>query len=520
MHRRYLISLVLLFFLILFPVTNLWSATGTWNRQTVDWSEQSIGFYTSLALDSSGRPHISYCGQMESFPVRYTELKYAFRIGSGWITQTVDPVATSYSSLALDSADRPHISYCNISSPSGGWGRQIGVLKHAFWNGLNWNLQTIDNAACKFSSLALSSSNLPRISYSSGNYLKLAYWNGSNWNTTTVDSEGGRTAIALDGHGWPCIAYGENQLKYARWNGSEWNIQTIDSRVPRSISIALDSIDRPHITYHDYHDFCEIKYASLDGSIWNIQTIGNTAPEHWESWSSLDLDSHGCPHIVYSFFISFVSNALAYTHWNGNQWEVELMTTNGNWGGAAWRGPYCSLVLDSSDVPHISFYRQYYDPSPLYTKYKRFDYSSDWTGTLDYAVRVEEYSIRKGADFDGDGTDDIGIFRPNNGLWAVKGITRAYFGAQSDIPVPGDYHGDHTTRAAMTVFRPNTGLWAVRGLTRLYFGSSQDIPVPGNYTGSLPARNTDMAVFNNSVGLWAIRGFTRCYFGESGDEPL
>jgi len=32
------------------------------------------------------------------------------------------------------------------------------------------------------------------------------------------------------------------------------------------------------------------------------------------------------------------------------------------------------------------------------------------------------------ADFDGDGTNDIGIFRASSGLGAVRGVTRVYLG--------------------------------------------------------------------------------------------
>ncbi|MFH1037638.1 MAG: hypothetical protein V1789_03080 [PVC group bacterium] len=80
-----------------------------------------------------------------------------------------------------------------------------------------------------------------------------------------------------------------------------------------------------------------------------------------------------------------------------------------------------------------------------------------------------------GADFGGDGRDDIGIFRPASGLWSVRGITRVYFGGSGDIPVPGDYNNNGKDDIA--IFRPVTGLWAVRGLTRAYYGGGTDIPL-------------------------------------------
>ena len=47
-------------------------------------------------------------------------------------------------------------------------------------------------------------------------------------------------------------------------------------------------------------------------------------------------------------------------------------------------------------------------------------------------------------------------------------------GAQ-DQPVPADYEGNYMDNIG--VFRNSVGLWAVKGLTRVYYGSSGDLPV-------------------------------------------
>lgn len=118
------------------------------------------------------------------------------------------------------------------------------------------------------------------------------------------------------------------------------------------------------------------------------------------------------------------------------------------------------------------------------------------------------------ADYDGDGTSDLAVFRTSSGLWAVKGVTRAYFGKGGDIPIPGDYNGDGTSDLA--VFREASGLWAIRGITRIYFGVTGDLPIPGDYSGTGSA---GFAVFRPSTGIWAIRNLTRVYFGRPGDIP-
>ena len=118
-------------------------------------------------------------------------------------------------------------------------------------------------------------------------------------------------------------------------------------------------------------------------------------------------------------------------------------------------------------------------------------------------------------DYDGDGTTDIGIFRPASGLWAIKRVTRAYFGSASDTAVPGDYDGDG--RCDPGIFRPSTGLWAIRGETRVYFGASGDMAVPGDYDGD---GTKEIGIFRTSSALWALRGISRIYFGSGGDSPV
>lgn len=89
--------------------------------------------------------------------------------------------------------------------------------------------------------------------------------------------------------------------------------------------------------------------------------------------------------------------------------------------------------------------------------------------------------IAPAADFNGDGTNDIGIFRPSSGLWAIRDVTRVYFGSVSDYPMPGDYNGDGIVDIGL--FRPSSGLWAVKDLTRVYFGSLNDQPLAGISAG-------------------------------------
>ncbi|MDP8236903.1 MAG: GDSL-type esterase/lipase family protein [Candidatus Erginobacter occultus] len=128
---------------------------------------------------------------------------------------------------------------------------------------------------------------------------------------------------------------------------------------------------------------------------------------------------------------------------------------------------------------------------------------------------VQLLSLLDSGDYNGNGRADIAVFRPASGLWAVRGVTRVYFGSCSDLPAAGDYDNDGTTDFA--VFRGSTGLWAVRSLTRVYFGRSGDLPIPGDYNGD---GFCEPAVYRQDTGLWAVRGGARAYFGTTGDIPV
>jgi hypothetical protein len=127
------------------------------------------------------------------------------------------------------------------------------------------------------------------------------------------------------------------------------------------------------------------------------------------------------------------------------------------------------------------------------------------------------------ADFNGDGVTDVAIFRPSTGQWFIRTAqangsfseTSVTFGTTSSIPVPGDYNGDG--RAEIAVFRPANGTWFIFGAPSVQFGTNGDIPVPGDYDGD---GDTDIAVFRPSNGVWFIRGGPTVAFGTSGDIPV
>jgi subtilisin-like proprotein convertase family protein len=119
-------------------------------------------------------------------------------------------------------------------------------------------------------------------------------------------------------------------------------------------------------------------------------------------------------------------------------------------------------------------------------------------------------------DFDGNGRDDAGAFRPSTGEWRASSFAGAIvWGGSGDVPVAGDYDANGTTDIA--IWRPSTGMWYVREQFSAAWGGFGDIPVPGDYNGD---GTTDMAVWRPSTGTWFIYGITSLVLGQSGDIPV
>jgi phosphatidylserine/phosphatidylglycerophosphate/cardiolipin synthase-like enzyme len=133
------------------------------------------------------------------------------------------------------------------------------------------------------------------------------------------------------------------------------------------------------------------------------------------------------------------------------------------------------------------------------------------------------------ADFDGDGTSDISVFRPSNGVWYVRNSSMPssgiLWGGGADVPVPADYDGDG--RMDIAVFRPSNGMWYIRYSAistspALRWGGLGDVAVPADYDGD---GIVDVAVFRPTTGGWHIRysqavSSPTPVWGGQGDVPV
>lgn len=271
--------------------------TGTqWTAIEIVDETGDVGQFADIAVDNNGVPHISY------YDLTNTNLKYAYRTASGWVKSLVDNSgnAGAYSSIDLDSSNSPHIAYFQDDGD---------MLRYAYYDPLNaiWRYETVDNynSVGIWASMELDSANMAHISYydffdynaADGTPgLRYARRNGpDSWSVTAVD--GGPFA------GIPSRAPQTQQPDV---------VDAVDTVRPNGVgaytSLALDSLERPHISYYDA-DNSALKYAVFTGTDWETRTLYAEGISGW--FTAIDVNSSDWASIA---FHEATQRQLLYTH--------------------------------------------------------------------------------------------------------------------------------------------------------------------------------------------------------------
>ena len=221
--QQIVLMFIMSFFFIVFTG---YPAGAQWTIRTVD-STGNAGVDTSLALDGSGNPRISYY-RSDTGDLKYAWCDTDCANTGNWNSVPVDTAGDvgEDTSLVLDGSGNPRISY---------YAFETGDLKYAWCDtGCdvpgNWNRVTVDSTGDvgEYTSLALDGSGNPRISYyrSDTDDLKYAWCDtgcgsAGNWNSVAVESAGDvglYTSLALDSSGNPRVSYyrsDTDDLQYA-----------------------------------------------------------------------------------------------------------------------------------------------------------------------------------------------------------------------------------------------------------------------------------------------------------------
>lgn len=327
-------------------VLMLGSATVSAAR-AADWTIEPVGTSGDLgwrvrtAVDGAGRVYAA-----------------SYQSGGNTCYSTRSPVSDtwawpecfdgSFSDLALDLDDRPHLLYRQAEGPK---------MARLDDNGV-WEVIPLPFPSATGLSLVFNSQNLPHISYidTSAEALKYATWDGADWTITTVTTGpefryvNAWTGLALDKNDVPHFLYYEfssHNLEHAYWNGSGYEFLTIGLGI--GWSMVFDEDNNLHVSYVARYTWA-LTHASFDGSDWSLQLVDSDRAYH----GALAFDANGNPHFAYIVDRgsgSFIDE-LRHAEWTGTTWEIEQIDS---WESDVGGPEAEDIVIDDLNHIHVIY---------------------------------------------------------------------------------------------------------------------------------------------------------------------
>lgn len=354
----------------------------TWQFTAVDSPGSENVARSSLALDSSGRPHIAY-GRGG---------KYAYFDGLDWQITTFPGTYDEGESiaLALDGSDHPHIAYQTQFNGYDGY-----EIYYRYFDGAGWQLENVDETfpvailSRGFDiSLTLDASDRPVVvytaEYSSDHpypwyeyYVsRIAYreptgWENqnlfysssslydTNYNTLLSGPDDNLTVVYKDGF----------YLKSAILAGDTITTAVIDQggSTGTHIDMVVDSQDRLHLSAHEAEDD-RLRYGVREDGVWTVETPFAGAGFVGSDWTSLALTNDSLPFIMVDHYQRLGS--IAYVFHDGQDWVHEESYDYYDYN--------FQIDTDSNNNVHIAFVGYTYCCGPSLSHLVR-DPSGNWS---------------------------------------------------------------------------------------------------------------------------------------------
>lgn len=265
-----------------YTLHHAWIENGKKRDEVVD-ATSSCGFWSSIAVDSAGRPHIAY--QAERMVPTYRQvLVYAYFDGAAWQIEELGG-GGSASAIALDADDQPHIVHVLTT----------GGLEYLQYDDGTWERETPPVLApFGFTPLSLA-----------------------------LDSDGEAHVVFEDS--------GTRRPSYAS-STSDWIPVELAASTGPGGSLALDALDRPHVAL-PLTEIGTVRYAHFDGAQWVSEDVydPNDVPasvQNLPEGVALALDPDGRPQILFATsFIGAGGSVMAAFHayYDGRFWGGSLL---------------------------------------------------------------------------------------------------------------------------------------------------------------------------------------------------
>jgi len=359
----------------------------SWNTVVVD-SNGNVGEYSSIAIDSNGKAHITYFDylideQIGDVPVPFGNLKYASNTSGDWEAVTIDTGAGMLPRICIDNNDKVHIIHSKLgtSDPYDILDLKYTTNKTGYWETVTIGSQVVKGAD---SSIATDSNGKVHISTrneegtgttSEGSKGGLRYVTNATgeWTWTDVDTSptcGNDTDITVDHNDKVHISYLDKSegLKYATNVNGSWEVFNVDDEenVGWNTSIVIDSNNTVHISYSDPSPIIDppgngyLKYATNKSGTWTTQVIDD---DDAGAFTGIAVDNQDNLHISYCT-TDGSRGRLMYTTNTSGSWAKEIADED-----EPSVGVYCAIDVDLNGNPHISHYN-YIDQDIRYSTRK------------------------------------------------------------------------------------------------------------------------------------------------------
>jgi hypothetical protein len=380
------------------------NASGSWVKTVIESTGSTdVGKRPSIVIDTAATPtiHISYTDEKNG-------LKYATKpvTGGSWSTTLIDngvlPVEAGYlSSIAKDSSNKPHIAYHNYQVNADG-GYTISI-RYATNSGVtpgagtcyntNWNCATVSSLTVlgadvltaskqkelSFPSLAIDAADRLHMSYTSYNDTYTGYYpvyvryatctatcsTPANWTISVVEQDLAGNGLYKD----TSIAVGTTNVHIAyysiMWNyvdasdliyatktlvGGAWSKATVDDSVTgagdvtdtgRYPSITIDASNFAHISYYNATT-ADLKYATNITGAWVKSTVDSTGSVG--TFTSIRRDTAGTP-LLHLTYYDATNRTLKYATKQvaaGGSWTASTLDQK----GAEARAPHMDIYVN------------------------------------------------------------------------------------------------------------------------------------------------------------------------------
>jgi hypothetical protein len=358
-----------------------------WHLEIVDESEifqmvVGVGYYNSIGLDTEGEPHVSYSGQWQTYStypfVDGYDLRYAHRTNSGWEIESIDTNNARNSSIMIDNSGDPSVIFKGQNRLRYTRRSDLGFTEIT---NLDWS-----EFVGLSSSLDMVFLDQPHVSYydTEGYIVKHAQRNPIGWSATTIDGAGWKasnnTPLSLSPNGYPHILYAqyvrwpyESGLHHTYFDGETWVGDIVDEDCYYDYDCIYASTFNLKVDLQgDVHVFVNSAYLFKDDNWSEPEPI--LSPSGSFTPSSITTGSSGKVHVA------LTGDGLVYSYKESGDWFFEEVDA----GGAS----FASIVLDSNENPHIS----YYDATNGDLKYAKFNGTTWEIETIDTVGDVGSYS--------------------------------------------------------------------------------------------------------------------------------